>query len=190
MSLTVTTDRALFRQTIITWLSTYAGIAKAKIIWADQSTPRPAKPYATIYFPTGFVKTGFDEERRDFNDYEEVIERLTGGPRTITAQVEVYTDPAPSANADEAQELLENALLALDTSAVQELFRAAKIGYFGYTAPMRLDDQFGDRWERRSHSDVTFVYSGEIFDDGDGTGNWIETVEVPTEGNGHATYNE
>jgi hypothetical protein len=51
-----------------------------------------------------------------------------------------------------------------------------------------MDEQLGDRWERRAMAEVQFSYSGETFDDGDGTGNWIETVEAPTEENGNADY--
>lgn len=188
MTLTVTTDRTLFRQTIVNWLNTYAGLA-GRVVWANQATPRPAKPYGSILFPSSGVKSGWDEERQDFNAIAEVIERTTSGPRMISAQIEVYTDPAASPHASEAAELLDNALLALDTNAVREAFRAAKIGVISQTAVQRMDEQLGDRWERRAMAEVQFSYSGETFDDGgSGSGNWIETVESPTEANGNADY--
>ena len=188
MALTITTDRTLFRQTLIAWLNTYA-VLGGRIIWADQTTPRPAKPYGTVFFPSGPVKTGLDDEVQSYNAPGSVVQRRTSGPRLITLQVEVYTDPATAAHASEAAELLENALMALDTIAVRDLFRAAKIGLISQTPAQRLDDQLGERWERRAMSELVLSYSGETFDDGgSGTGNWIETVQVPTELNGNADY--
>lgn len=178
MTVTVTTDRQLLRQTLIGWLSTYTGIPAERIIYANQATPRPAKPYATILFPTMNVKTGFDESDASFNASTQLIERTTHGPRTFTAQVEVFTDVASTPHADEAAELLENALLALDTVAVRDAFQAAKLGMFGHTSVNRLDEQFGERWERRAQADVSLCYSGETFDDGgQGSGDWIKTVD-------------
>jgi hypothetical protein len=188
MALTITTDRVLFRQTLIAWLNTYAGLG-GRVIWADQTAVRPAKPYGTVFFPSGGVKTGIDDEVQSFYAPGSVVQRRTSGPRLITLQVEVYTDPATTAHANEAAELLENALLALDTVAVRDSFRAAKIGVISQTPVVRLDDQLGERWERRAMSEVVLSYSGETFDDGgSGTGNWIETVQTPTEQNGNADY--
>lgn len=188
MTLATTTDRALFRQTIASWLNTYAGLS-GRVIWANQSTPRPGKPYGSILFPTRSRKPGLDETRASFNVTSQAIERVTQGPRIIVAQVEIYSDPAADVNTAEAADMLDDALLALDTVSVRDLFRTSKIGMLGHTPVQDLDEQLGDRWERRAQSDVTFAYSGETFDDGGaGTGDWIETVKIPTEGNGNATY--
>jgi hypothetical protein len=189
MTITVTTDRTLFRQTIIAWLNAYTGIDKAKIIWANQSTPRPDRPYATVFFPSGSVKSGFDEAVANYNAGTQAIERMTHGPRTIAVQVEVYTDQAQVPNQDEAYELLENALLALDTVPMRESFAAAKIGLLDHAPVQKLDEQLADRWERRAMAELTVTYSGETFDDGGGgSGNWIETADVPSEANGKANY--
>ena len=186
MALTITTDRTLFRQTLIAWLNAYA-VLGGRVIWSDQTAVRPAKPYGTVFFPSGAVKTGFDDEVQSYNG--SVVQRRTSGPRLITLQVEVYTDPATTPHANEAAELLENALLALDTVAVRDSFRAAKIGLISQSPVLRMDDQLGERWERRAVSELLISYSGETFDDGgSGTGNWIETVQVPTELNGNADY--
>lgn len=188
MALATTTDRALFRQTILSWLDTYAGLG-TRVIWANQSTIRPAKPYGSIVFPTRFQAPGIDEARGSFNVTSQLIERVTYGPRVVTAQVEVYSDPAIDVLTLDAADMLENALLALQTVLVRDLLRAAKIGMLGHTPVQNLDEQLGDRWEMRAQSDVTFSYSGETFDDGGGgSGDWIETAEIPTEENGNATY--
>src|SRR3990172_2090902 len=186
---TVTTDRTLFRQTLEDWLTTYAGIAR--MFWTKKKTPRPAKPYGTIFFPSGSIKSGFDEEIQSFNYPTQSVERLTHGPRLITVQVELYSKPAEIAHEAEAYEMRENALLALDTHAVRELFRAAKIGLISHTPVQRMDDQLGERWERRALAELTLSYSGEtLHNGGSGVGNWIRTVEVPTDANGNAGYEE
>jgi len=189
MTLSVTTDHALVRSTIRTWLMTYAVLGE--VIYANQTTERPPKPYGTLLVLSSGLRSGLDEHIESFNGGSQLIERITAGPRQLVAQVEVYTDPATTPS-NEAAELLENALLALDTVLVKDVFRVAKIGVLGHTSATRLDEQLGDRWERRAVADVTFTYSGETFDDGvtGESGNWIETVEIPTEDNGNATYNQ
>lgn len=190
MTVTVTTDRTLFRTTVKNWLKAAMSLNEAHVIWANQSVPRPTKPYASVLFPSGSVKFGVaDESEKSYNAGTQAVERQSNGPRTIVAQIEVYADPATVANADEAFELLENALLMLDTEGVRTAFRAAKLGVISQSPVSRMDEQLGDRWERRAIAEVVFSYSAETFDDGGGgTGDWIETVEIPSEQNGNADY--
>jgi hypothetical protein len=184
--ITVTTDYALNQKAIVDWLKAYAGVGQ--VLYADTETPRPPKPYATILFTTRGIRTGFDEERASFA--ANVIQRTTTGPRQLNVQAEVYSDPATSAATAEADRLLEGALLALDTIPVRDSFRAAKLGFLSHGAISRLDEIFGNRWERRAVCDLTFCYSGETFDDGGaGSGNWVETVQIPSELNGNQTIN-
>lgn len=179
--ISVTTDRRLFRRTIIAWLSQSTGIPVTRVIWGDQAARRPERPYAMVLFPTRGVKTGIDENTMNFNIATQAIERVTSGPRLITAQVEIYTAAATDIDTLEAGDLLENALFMMDTESIRESMRSAKIGVINHTAILNTDEQVGDRWERRAISDVIFAYSGESFDDGDGgTGNWIETVDIPS----------
>ena len=190
MALTITTDFILIRKTIYDWLLAYAGVGS--VIYSSQEVSRETKPYASILINNGSLRSGHDEERLEFNVPNNVIERRTSGPRQMIVQCEVYSDPAVAPTDLEAAELLERALLALDAEVVKEAFRAAKIGILSHTPIIRLDEQLGDRWERRALSDITITYSGETFDDGltGESGNIVETVEVPTEDNGNAIYNE
>ena len=190
MTISITTDFILIRKTIFDWLLAYAGVGS--VIFANQEINRPVKPYASILINNGSLRSGHDEERQEYSVANDVIERKTSGTRQMIVQCEVYSDPAVSPTTLEAAELLESALLALDSEAVKSVFRAAKIGILSHTPIIRLDEQLGDRWERRALSDVTFTYSGETFDDGltGETGNIVETVEIPTEDNGNAIYNK
>jgi len=190
MTLSVTTDFILIRKTIFDWLSAYAGVNS--VIYANQEVNRPAKPYGSILINNGSLRFGHDEERNSYNGSSGVLERQTSGVRQMVVQCEVYSDLAATPNDLEAAEMLESALLALDSEAVKSTFRDAKIGILSHTPIIRLDEQLGDRWERRALSDVFITYSGETFDDGltGESGNIVETVEIPTEENGNATYNE
>lgn len=192
MTLSVTTDRQTILAAIVQWFETYSGLGTGKVIWANQKTPRLAKPYATLRITGQGIKTGFDETRPQFNGTSSAIERTYTGPRQLVVQCDVYTDPATAPGQLEAVDYLENALLSLETQPVRDLLRTAKLGHLTEGTMMRLDEQLGDRWERRAEVDVTFTYSGEMFDDGltGESGNWIETVEAPTEDNGNATWSE
>lgn len=185
MTANVTTDHQLIRETVRLWLQAGAGVSQ--VIYANQEVPRPAKPYATILVVSSGQRFGLDETRQAFDATNEVVQRTVAGPRQMILQCEVYTDPATAPGQLEAAERLENALLMLDTVGVRSAFRAAKIAVAGHNQVTRLDEQLGDRWERRAVVDVTVTYSGETFDDGltGEDGNWVETVEVPGEGNGN-----
>lgn len=185
--ITNTTGYPAIRDNIISWLSTYSGVSS--VMWANQNMPRAVKPYGSVILINSSVKIGFDETRESFDIPNQLIQKKVTGIRQLTAQIEFYSDPATAPGQLEASDMLEFALLALETDPVKDLFRAAKIGVLSQTPIQRLDEQFGDRWERRAQTDVVFTYSGETFDDGgSGSGDWIETVDLPTEDNGNATY--
>ena len=191
MTLQVTTDRKEIYDTLIAWIVAATGFSADNIIWLNQEISRPSKPYAGILITNRGVKTGEDDVIQSFDDPSQKIQRLNAGPRQLNVQVEVYTDPATEANDSEADEILENMLLALETEEVRDLFRTAKIGFLRQDGGInRLDEQLGERWERRAQVDIVITYSGEIFDDGATSGNWIETVEIPTEENGNLIIQE
>lgn len=181
MTITVTTDYEGNLRTILNWLETYSGVGEGKVIWMNQKTSRPEKPYAGILIINTGLRFGFDSVVETFDVPSNLIQRQTSGPRQLTAQCEVYTDP-PATLADlDAAQRLENALLALETELVRDSFRTAKIGMLSHGIINRLDEQFGDRWERRAQVDVAFMYSGETFDDGGaGSGDWIENAPITT----------
>ena len=183
------TDYEAIRLAILTWLKDYVGLNE--VVFANQKVNRPAKPYATLLIISQGNKSGLDDVIQEFNAGSEQIERTHLGPRTLTAQVMIYSDPATDLATKEAQHYMSFALDTLESGAIRDLFRNAGIAVLQHTAPNRLDQQLGDRWERRSQTDLTFSYTSKIFDDGgDGSGDWVESVELPTESNGTATFNE
>lgn len=191
MAVIVTTDFEANLRTVLNWLETYSGVGSGKVIWLNQETPRPAKPYAGILVMNTGLRFGFDHTDQQFDIPTNKVQRQTSGPRQLVAQCEVYTDPPLTLAGLDAAQMLESALLALDTEEVRDTFRAAKIGVLSHGQINRLDEQFGDRWERRAQADINFTYSGETFDDGGGsTGDWVETVQTPTETNGNLIISE
>lgn len=189
MAITVLTDYDAFKNALIDWITTYGGVSEA--IFKNQDAPRPAKPYAAFLITSDNGRFGIDESRQSYDDVNEVIQRNTAGLRKMNVQLDFYTEPAKAVGEKEAADYLNNLLLTLDTVAVRELFKDANISVLNHTSVNRLDEQLGDRWERRAQVDLTLLYTGETFDDGGGSsGDWIETVEVPTEDNGNLTLNE
>lgn len=189
MAITILTDYNAMRQALLTWITTYGGLADA--IFKNQDAKRPAKPYGAILITGDGVRFGRDEARQSYDVGNQVIQRNTIGPRRMNVQLDVYSDPAQSTGELEASDYLNNLLLTLDTVAVHELFKSANLAYLDHTSINRLDEQLGDRWERRAQVDLTFLYTGETFDDGGGSsGDWIETAEIPTTNNGNLTLNE
>lgn len=178
MTLSVTTDRALINSTLISWLETYSGVGAGNVVWLNQAFSRPAKPYVGIVVLNRGIKTGFDDVISSYDIPTEKVQRITAGPRQLILQIEIYSDPSTDDTTPEADAMLENALLALDTELIRETFRAAKIGLLSHTPINRLDEQLGERWERRAQADVVITYSGETFDDGADSGNWIEGVKT------------
>lgn len=174
---------------ILSWLKDYAGIAE--VVFGNQPGTRPAKPYATILVISEGNKTGFDDVVKTYDIPSQAVQKTHLGPRTMTIQLMVYTDPASDLVTKEASHYLNFALACLELDDVRDLFRVAGIAVLDHSAPNKLDQQLGERWERRSQTDLTFSYTSKIFDDGgSGSGNWIETVVMPTESNGTATFNE
>lgn len=189
--ITDTTNYAGLKTAIRDWLLNYSG-GLTDVIFSNQAEGRPAKPYATILIIVSGIKLGLDDDViQTFDVPGQAIQREHLGPRQMTIQIEIYSEPAQALTDREAADYLNQALHATESIPVRDLFRNAGIALARYTAPNRLDEQLGERWERRSQTDLTINYTGSIFDDGGaGSGDWVETVETPLEQNGNLTINE
>lgn len=189
MTIAVTTNYVNIIQAVRNWLITYAPLAQ--VIFLNQAELRPAPPYAAIMVTSDNLTFGLDYVDQQHDGINNVITRNYEGPRQMKVQVDVYTVPAKATTDLEAQDYLNRALLSLQTLQARALFRAAKMTVLNHTPLNRLDEQLGERWERRAQTDLTILYSGELFDDGrtGEDGNYIQTVQVPTQENGNATFN-
>jgi len=189
MAIALLTDFNAFMDAIETWLKSSTGVAT--VIDKNQIGDRPDKPYIAIKINTRGIRFGFDDVTENYNAVSEVIERNVAGPRKMMLQVEVYTEPKVLATDNEAGDLLEIALMSLEQPFFIELFNSANFSILDHTPINNLDEQLGERWERRVQSDLTLLYTGETFNDGaDGSGNWIETADAPTESNTNLNITE
>ena len=189
MAIALLTDFTAMMNAIEAWLKASTGIET--VIDKNQDAERPAKPYAAIKINTRGVRFGFDDVVENHNTVSNVIERNVVGPRKMTLQVEIYTEPKSVANESEAGDLLEIGLMSLEQTFFVELFNSANFSVLDHTAINNLDEQLGERWERRAQTDLILLYTGETFNDGtDGSGNWIETAEAPSESNTNLNITE
>lgn len=191
MPLVNQTGYAVIRTAIFQWARDRSGVGSGKVLWVNQPTPRPAEPFLTLQILSRGRARGFDQVKEVQNG--NVIERTYIGLREMIVQVGIYTVPADDDTDLEALEMLEQALGALSAQQVVDSFRTANLAFLDHEDIMALDEQLGERWQRRATADVRFSYRSVLFDDGtdpvpdDGT--FIENVEPITEDAGNATFN-
>ena len=125
------------------------------VVWYAQEAPRLPTPYATLHWfsdrPIGFAEQLHTQLALDV---EERVQEL----RQLTVQIEVYAGPATDTATPEALELLEAALLTLQSSEVTREFRQSRIAFLSHETLLNLDEFEGDRWERRALCDVHFLH--------------------------------
>ncbi len=125
------------------------------VVWYAQEAPRLPTPYATLHWfsdrPIGFAEQLHTQLALDV---EERVQEL----RHLTVQIEVYAGPATDTATPEALELLEAALLTLQSSEVIREFRQSRIAFLSHETLLNLDEFEGDRWERRALCDVHFLH--------------------------------
>lgn len=191
MAITVITDFDLIKTTLLAWLQTFSsddGTLLQSVEFKNQEGDRPPKPYGNILITNSGRKFGIDEERQEFNIPQQAIDKTTTGIREMKVQIDIYSEPAKSLDDIEAREMLERALMTLETQVVKDLFKSANLSFIEHTPINELDQQLGERWERRAQTDLTLLYTSEVLDTG-ANDNWIETAENPTEANNNLTVN-
>ena len=125
------------------------------VLWYAQEAPRLPTPYATLHWmsdrPIGLAERLHTQLALDV---QERVQEL----RLLTVQVEVYAGPATDTGTPEALELLEAALLTLQSREVTRELSQSSIAFMSHEALLNLDDFNGDRWERRALCDVHFMH--------------------------------
>ena len=189
MAITLITNYAAMKSSILQWLRENSGADMGKAIFLNQEGDRPEKPYATLQVMTDNIKTGDDDIRPEFNaGIPELIYR-TFGYREMIVNVQLYTEPAKASNEIEAADRLNRALILLDHPIIVTQFNDANFSVLEHTPVIRLDEQLGERWERRASSDLRILYTAESVDDGS-FGEWVESVEIPTVENTNLIVNK
>lgn len=188
MAIVLVTDYAVMKAALLLWLEQQSGTAMGKAIFLNQKADRPATPYATIQVITDNIRTGTDDIRAEYDGGVPQLKYRTVGLREMTVQVQIYAEPAESATDVEAADRLNQALITLDHPSINKQFNDANISILGHTSVVRLDEQLGERWERRAAADLRIMYTAESIDDGS-FGEWVESVQIPRESNGNLIVN-
>jgi len=188
MAIILITDYAAMKGALLQWLREQSGASMGKAIFLNQETDRPDRPYATLQVIADNIKTGDDDIRPEYDGGVPELKYRTVGLREMTVNVQIYTEPAGLVSDIEAADRLNQALITLDHPSIHKQFNDANISILGHTPVIRLDEQLGERWERRASSDLRILYTAESVDDGS-FGEWVEQVEYPTRDNGNLIVN-
>ena len=166
MAIVLVTNYSAMRQALLIWLKEQSGVGMGEAIFLNQKVDRPAKPYATIQVIADNIRTGSDDVRPEYDGGVPDLKYRTVGLREMTVQVQIYTEPAASVTDVEAADRLNQALITLDHPSIHKQFNDANISILGHTSVIRLDEQLGERWERRASADLRIMYTAESIDDG------------------------
>lgn len=188
MAITLITDYSTMKSSILKWLRENSGAGMGKAIFLNQVGDKPEKPYATLQVIADNIKRGDDDIRPEFDAGVPALKYRTVGLREMSVNIQYYTDPAKSISEVEAADRLNQALILLDHPIIVEQFNDANFSVLSHTPVSRLDEQLGQRWERRASSDLRILYTAESIDDGS-FGEWVESVEIPTVENGNLIVN-
>ena len=178
------TDYELHEVTIINWLETFAGLSAGSVRMLNQESVRPPLPYGTIQLLVGGVMEGQDSQHFEYNSSTDKLDVITHGPRRMTAQIAVYTEPGrEDIEGRSARIKLDTAIAALRSPSVLETFQLAGLAFMQLLSPPRaFDEQLGDRWERRMQADLEFGFTSVFVDKStaaEGGIGWIETNDDP-----------
>ena len=181
----------MIKAAIKDWMALRTGLAVA---WLNQVTPRPTKPYCTIQRIGLGRSIGHDYVQQQHDGGNPgILEKTYIGLRELTIQAEVYTEPADDDNDLEALDILELALMTLSAQQTTDAFRLVNLAFIDHEAPIAMDEQLGERWERRAVADIRFSYRTVLFDDGSDPppddGQFVDNVAAITEANSTATWN-
>lgn len=129
------------------WFLPATGLADGAVIWANQTGPRPAVPFAEINFRAGITRLGaYDEERLDPNTAGNIIRVAQ---RKLTVSCHTY---GPGAIA-----LMETAQEALDTYAARSALASGGLYVSDRGKIQDLTKLLETTFEERAQLDVVFA---------------------------------
>lgn len=187
MTTAYVTDHAALEACLVSWFETYAGFVKNRVTWLNQVSNRPPKPYGNIQIIADSNVEGQDAELQRFNTATGFVERVTYGPRRMSVQFTIYTYAETDVGQQNARNRLNGLVASLRSQRVKDQFRAAGLAFHQALGGLRiLDEQLGQRWERRAQIDLEFGYMSLFTDKpaAEDAANWVEQVEPITEAAG------
>ncbi len=193
MTVTYAVDTGEIWRTLFTWLETYAVLPVNSILRLNQVAGRPALPYGTMQVLSD-IGVGIDGIEEILDVATDKLRSVTYGPRRLTLQCGVYTAPEISPDDTNAMIKLTGAIQAIRTPPAKVLFGASGLAFLSQLNSVQaVDEQLGQRWERRATVDLEFgytAYTTVIPDVADLDGNYLVSVEPINEVTGNLILQE
>lgn len=135
------------RAAVYNWFRNQSGVT---VIWADQASPRPPRPYATLKIISGTVKLGGQDNLR--------MDPVTGafllnGPRKITVSCNVF--------GEEAVDILTGVRDSLDDPGVIDDLDAHGLSVSEDGNVQDMTEALETHFESRAQMDVIFMLQVE-----------------------------
>ncbi len=138
---------AVLKQAVYTW---FAKETKLPVIWEEQATARPNRPYASLNIITGAVMIGEDDQRSHLTGTapNQQTQFTWEGLRKLTVSCNIW--------ADNAIDLMADVQGSIRKQSNQNAFILAGIAPTDYTNVQKLSQLFDTRYEDRAQMDVIF----------------------------------
>lgn len=135
------------------WMSTYGNIVT---IWGLQDSPQPIFPFASLNLVSGPTRVGSypDEQQVDNGDNTVTVYYLDLQTFTINCAVDIAR--SQQSIISKSEEVLSEALAALQIPSVNEELRSVGLAVEDIGAINSFDYQLEDRWISRSVCDIVF----------------------------------
>lgn len=160
-------DWRLIRDTLFDWVRYVSG---CEVIWADQSAPQAAYPYASLNILPGTLDSGaLDEERRQPDGTLVIV-----GPRDFILSCQIHVGGnAASDPACDARMRADALNASLGIPQFQYSLRAANLGLRQRGQVQMLDLVVGTQWIKRAQVDIRFGTMSQV-----DVNNWPNLAEV------------
>lgn len=143
-------DWRLIRDTLWQWFGDVSG---CETIWADQNTPQPAYPYASLNVLPGTLAAGALDEQRIQADGSLALV----GPRDFVLSCQIHVGPTAADDPDCDARMRADAVVAsLAIPQFREAIRAANLGIRDRGPVQMIDIEVGAQWIRRAQVDLRF----------------------------------
>lgn len=150
--MTITTEPTLetLKLALKTWVKDATGLDR--VIWANQSIARPDLPYAALNIISYPMEIGQPERRVLSATGGYVYENVEN--QQMTLSVNVYTEPSTN----DAFLYLQKLNQSVRINYWYEYLRNNSLSLFDKSVMRNIDQQLGDRWEKRAQQDYTFRF--------------------------------
>ena len=145
------------------WFIQLTGLASGKVIWMNQMAKRPQRPYLALNIITKPTPLGLPES--------DITEESGQGKETIfenqemTVSAQYYSDThALATTAFSYMEKIKQASY-LDSSVSYLRQTTSKLALVDRSPITNIDEQLGNRWEKRAAMDFIFRYRTSAKDD-------------------------